>query len=210
MGVNTFLLDRRTVKLVISGTRYSVGTLRRFYKVTELDGQRITELDAATRLLSPIAAMVMDPSELRLATDPERITRAHLVLGWDEGRGSVTDQGWDYLPSLGYAVSDPESGDYVLFENRGGFLHALSAERAHELGTLGKDGKLTSRGQPHIRDCSAVRAYIHGYAEADCTFESGATVKLLVGTDHADLPPPSWFAGKRPMDVEHFTRQAAL
>jgi hypothetical protein len=48
MGVNTFLLDRRTAKLLIGGKPQTVGTLRRFFKLTELDEERTAELDAAS------------------------------------------------------------------------------------------------------------------------------------------------------------------
>ena len=107
MGVNTFLLDRRTAVLVIGGSRQTVGTLRSFFKLTELDlGEgRVAELEAAARITpSPTAAMIMGLTELPLADKPGKPVAAHLVLGWDEGRGSVTDFGWDYLPQLGYAV----------------------------------------------------------------------------------------------------------
>jgi hypothetical protein len=53
--------------------------------------------------------MVADVSELPLAATPSRPTAAHLVLGWDADRSSVTDFGWDHLPVLGYAVKKDES-----------------------------------------------------------------------------------------------------
>jgi len=36
-----------------------------------------------------------------MATKPEQPVAAHLVLGWDEGRGSVTDFGRDDLGAEG-------------------------------------------------------------------------------------------------------------
>ena len=131
MGVNIFLLDRRTAVLSIGGTRQTVGTLRRFFKLTELDAERAAERDAAANVIpSPVAVLLMDITDLPMATAPEQPVRAHLVLGWDEGRGSVTDFGWDYLPRLGYAVRDPATSEYTLYEER-------DAERVNDFDTAG-------------------------------------------------------------------------
>ncbi len=207
MGVNTFLLDRRTATLVIGGSRHAVGTLRRFFKLTELDEERGAELASATRITpSPVAALIVDISELPLASEPEKPIAAHLVLGWDEGRGSVTDFRWDYLPQLGYAVRDRDTGNYTLHEERSGLLHAINNRRARELDLLTAGGELIRHGQPRITMCRLVRPYIPGYAEADCTFDSGAGNKLLIATADDQLPPENWFVGKRPMDVERYQR----
>lgn len=211
MGVNTFLLDRRTATLLVGGRKQTVGTLRRFYKITELDDERSAELDAAARITpSPAAALIVDISELPLADTPDKPVAAHLVLGWDEGRGSVTDFGWDYLPKLGYGVRDPASGNYTLHEERAGLLYAIGDRRARELGFLGAGGELIRHGQPRIIMCRSVQPYqIHGYAEADCTFDSGGGDKLLIVTPDGQLPPETWFVGKRPMDVERYQRDPA-
>ena len=209
MGVNTFLLDRRTVTLLIGGSKQTVGTLRRFFKLTELDDERAAERDAAAHITpSPAAALVMDITELPLAGAPDKPVPAHLVLGWDEGRGSVTDFGWDYLPRLGYAVRDPASGNYTLHERRSGLLHPIDALHARELGLLGADGELIRHGQPRIAACRSVRPWIPGYAEAECTFDTGAGDKLLIVTPDDQLPPESWFVGKRPMDVRRYQRDS--
>src|SRR5580698_5568549 len=132
MGVNIFLLNRRTATLLIGTSRQTVGTLRRFFKLTELDDERMAERDAAARITpSPAAALVMDITELPIAGAPDKPVAAHLVLGWDEGRGSVTDFSWDYLPRLGYAVRDPAGGSYTLHEERDGHLHAITAVPAN-------------------------------------------------------------------------------
>ena len=194
MGVNTFLLDRRTATLMIGGTHHTVGTLRRFFKLTELDEERGAELDAAARISpSPAAALIVDISEFPLAGGSDKPVPAHLVLGWDEGRGSVTDFGWDYLPQLGYAIRDPASGHYILHEKRSGLLHAMNETRAADLRLLDRDGQLVRRGQPRITACRSVTRYIPGYAEADCTFDRGAGDKLLIATDDDHLPPENWF-----------------
>jgi hypothetical protein len=209
MGVNTFLLDRRTVTLLIGGSRQTVGTLRQFFKLTEMDAERAAERDAAALIRpSPAAAQVMDIMDLPLAGEPDKPVAAHLVLGWDEGRGSVTDFGWDYLPRLGYAVRDPTSGDYTLHEDRSGLLYPIDALRARELGLLDAGDELIRHGQPRIAACQSVRPWIPGYAEAECTFDSGAGDKLLVVTPDNQLPPESWFVGKRPMDVGRYQRDS--
>jgi hypothetical protein len=210
MGVNLFLLDRRTVTLVVGGSKHSIGTLRRFFKITEMDGERTSVLDAAARVtLSPTAALVADVSELPLVDTPDKSIPAHLVLGWDEGRSSVTDFGWDYLPRLGYAMLDHTTGDYILHEERDGLLHTINDYRARELGLLTATGALIRRGQPHIATCRSVTPYIPGYAEADCTLNSGVTSKLLIATPDGEMPPEAWFVGKRPMDVERYRRGLA-
>ena len=205
MGVNTFLLDRRTTALVIGGRKQTIGTLRRFFKVTELDPKRAGELDAAGRTApSPVAALVMEITELPLAGAPDTPVAAHLVLGWDEGRGSVTDFGWDHLPRLGYAVRSSETGVYVLHEEREGVLHQIGRERALELGLVDAAGRIVRHGQPRIASCRSVSRYIAGYAEADCTLESGADDRLLIAIAGDALPPETWLVGKRPMDVERY------
>ena len=71
MGVNTFLLDRRTATVRIGERRHTVGTLRRFFELTELDEERAAERDAAAGITpSPVAALIMDISKLPLADEP--------------------------------------------------------------------------------------------------------------------------------------------
>jgi hypothetical protein len=210
MGVNLFLLDRRTITLLIGGSKQTVGTLRRFFKLTELDDERAAERDAAAHITpSPAAALVMDITDLPLASEPDKPIAAHLVLGWDEGRGSVTDFGWDYLPRHGYAIRDQASGNYTLHEHRAGFLHPIDGRRARELDLLAAGGELVRHGQPRIATCRSVRPWIPGYAEADCTFDSGAVEKLLIVTPDNQLPPEEWFVGKRPMDVGRYQQNLA-
>ncbi|MGE4048148.1 MAG: hypothetical protein AB7F35_25045 [Acetobacteraceae bacterium] len=205
MGVNIFLLDRRTATLFVGGSKQVVGTLRRFFKITELDDERATELDATIRVTpSPAAALVVDVSELPLADMPDKPVAAHLVLGWDDGRGSVADFGWDYLPQLGYAVRDRTTGHYTLHEERAGVLHPIDHWRARELGLVTTAGELVRRGQPRIVACRSVTPFIPGYAEADCVFDSGVTNKLLIATPDGEIPPEAWVVGKRPMDVERY------
>lgn len=205
MSVNTFLLDRRTATLMVGGTKQTVGTLRRFFKLTELDDERAAELEAAERTTqSPAAVMLMDIHEIPLATEPEQPIAVHLVLGWDEGRGSVTDFGWDYLPQLGYALRDPSTQVYTLFERRDSRLHPIDAARAWELNLLDSADHLVRHGQPRITECRGVKPYISGYAEADCTLETGRDDKLLTATAENRLPPAAWFVGKRPMDVRRY------
>ena len=206
MGVNTFLLDRRTTALVIGGRKQTIGTLRRFFKVTELDPKRAGVLEAAGRTApSPVAAWVMEITELPLVGAPDTPVAAHLVLGWDEGRGSVTDFGWDHLPRWGYAVRNSETGVYVLHEEREGVLHQIGPERALELGLVDAAGRIVRHGQPRITSCRSVSRYIAGYAEADCTLESGVDDRLLIAITGDTLPSEAWLVGKRPMDVEHYS-----
>jgi hypothetical protein len=210
MGVNTFLLDRRTAKLLIGGNSQTVGTLRRFFKLTELDEKRAAELDAAARITpSPAAAMLMDITELPLADEPARPVAAHMVLGWDEGRGSVTDFGWDYLPRLGYALRNAATQEYVLFELRDDLLYPIDARQAFDLGLLDGHGRLIRRGQPVITGCENVRPFLNHYADADCTLSSGATETLMTAIEGGTLPPAEWFLGKRPMDVKRYRRPPA-
>jgi len=206
MSVNTFLLDRRSVTLLIGDTRQTVGTLRRFFKVTELDEKRAAELTAGSGgRPSPLAVMLVDVNEFPRIGDPNATpVAAHLVLGWDEGRGSVTDFGWDYLPKLGYAVRDPTSGDYVLHEERAGGLQAIDGRRARELGLIDDSGHLVPHGQPRIVGCWSVKPWSTDYAEAECTFDNGNGDTILTLTPEGQIPPEEWFIGKRPMDVQRY------
>ena len=170
MGVNTFLLDRRTATLFVGGSEQTVGTLRRFFKITELDDERAAELDAAA-CIAPITGGRIRSGHLGIVARkiPDKPVAAHLVLGWDEGRGSVTDFGWDYLPQLGYAIRDRDTGHYILHEEREGLLHAIDNRRAHELGLLTAGGELIRHGQPRIATCRSVLPYIQQYVLMPCT-----------------------------------------
>jgi len=203
MGVVKYLLDRRTVTVRIGDSRQAIGTLRRFFKITELDEERNAELEAADGIRpSPVAAMIMDESEFALASDPTTPVRSHLVLGWDEGMGSVTDFGWDFLPELGYAVRDPASGEYTLFELRNDrLLYPVDDGRARELGLLDQEGHPVRHGQPVITECENVRPFLDKYADADCTLSTGVKETLLTVIDDGKLPPAEWYIGRKPREV---------
>jgi hypothetical protein len=210
MGVNIFILDRRPVKLAVAGVVQDVGSLRRFWKITELDEERAGELSASeaavSAMPSPKAALIADVVEIPFASNPDIKVSAHQVIGWDEGRTRVTDMGWDYLPVLGYAVRHPESGIFVLHEERDRVLHPLGHDRAIELGLIGPDGQLMRRGQPVITGCENVRPFLDRYADADCTLSTGEKETLMTTIEGGELPPAEWFVGKRPMDVERYPR----
>ena len=77
MGVQTYLLERRSVTLLIDGKAEKVETLRQFGKVTELNAERTGMINAVTASFSarpaPVAVMVADVVELPLASDPGRV-----------------------------------------------------------------------------------------------------------------------------------------
>lgn len=208
MGVNIYILDRRPARLSVGGVEQNIGSLRRFWKITEIDGERSKELEAAEAtagaIASPPVAMLADIYDMTLGSENGAPVKAHLVIGWDAGRTSVTDMGWDYLPTLGYCVRDRASGTFVFHEEKAGALYPVSRERAAALGIVDADGKLMQRGQPTIAVCRSVRPYIAGYAEADCTFDDGRAEKLLIGIFGEDLPDPAWLTGKKPMHVERY------
>jgi hypothetical protein len=208
LGVNIFILDRRPAKLAVGGVEQDVGSLRRFWKITELDEERAGELSAAEAVVagrpSPKAAMIADVVELPVGSKSGVEVKAHPVIGWDEGRTRVTDMGWDYLPVLGYAVRDTKSGAFVLHEIRNGALHRLDRERAVELGLIGPDGQLVEHGQPVITACENVRPFLDKYADADCTLSTGGKKTLMTTIEGGELPPAEWFIGKKPMQVEKY------
>lgn len=208
MGVNIFLLDHRPVRLNVAGVVQSVGALRRFWKITELDEERTGEIhaseEAAATMPSPKAAMVADIVELPLGTKDGTEVSAHLVIGWDEGRTRVTDMKWDYLPVLGYALRNPDNDTFVLHEERDGALHPIDRKRARELGLTGPNGNLVAHGQPIVTACENVRPFLDRYADADCTLSSGIRETLMTTIEGDELPPAGWFIGKRPMDLAHY------
>lgn len=208
MGVNTFLLDRRSATLIVGGSKQLVGTLRRFFKLTELDEERAGEREAAEAAAqtrpSPAAAMIMDVWDLSLASAPGTPVAAHLVLGWDEGRGSVTDYHWDFLPTLGYAVRNSVTQEYALHELKDDLLYLLNSVRAHDLGLLDAHDGLVRHGQPVITECANVRPFLDRYADADCTLSTGKKETLMTKIERGELPPAEWFIGKRPMQVEKY------
>lgn len=192
----------------MGGVEQNIGSLRRFWKITEIDGERSKELETAEAtagaITSPPAAMLADVYDMTLGSENGAPVKGHLVIGWDVGRTRVTDMGWDYLPTLGYGVRDRDSGAFVLHEEREGGLFPISRQRAADLGLTDPAGQLVRHGQPAIVECRSVRPYIAGYAEADCTFDNGRTEKVLIGITGGALPDRSWLVGKRPMDAEQF------
>ncbi len=208
MGVQIYLLDHRTVTLLVGNHSQKIGTLRRSWKVTEIDGDRAAEIEAAKANIAgegtPPAVMVADVAEIPLAIEPSLPVAAHLVIGWDADRSSVTDFGWDYLPTLGYAVRGASSAEYALHEERAGVLHPVTTSRAIELGILDDAGKFQRRGQPSITRCRSVRPYISSYAQADCTLSDGQIAEILTSVKSEMLPDSTWYVGKRPADVAHY------
>ena len=213
MGVQIYLLDRRTVTLLVGADRQQIGTLRRSWKVTEIDGDRAADIEAAKANIAgqgaPLAVMLADVAEIPLAAEPIQPVPAHLVLGWDADRSSVTDFGWDYLPALGYAVRSTAPAEYALHEERAGVLHPVTTGRAVELGILDGAGKFQRRGQPSITECRSVRPYISSYAQADCTLSNGQIVELLTSVKPGTLPDSTWYVGKRPADAAHYPAEEA-
>lgn len=208
MGVQVYLLDHRQVTLFIGALPQKIGTLRNFWKVTEIDEARAAEIKAAEAALkdrdAPPAVMMANTTELPLAAEPQRETSCHLVLGWDVDRASVTDFLWDYLPILGYAVRDAASVGYTLHEERGGLLYPLTSGHAVQLGILDQAGNFLRRGQPAIAECRAVKPYIKVYADADCVLSDGRAVEILTSIKPGILPDPAWYVGKRPADVQYY------
>jgi hypothetical protein len=213
MGVQIYLLDRRTVTLLIDGEAERIGTLRLLCKVSEIDSERAAEVDAAERGLRsrqvPFAAMIAEVAELPLASEPSCGIAVHLVLSWDEDRAAVTDLTWDYLPLLGYAVRKMDSSGYVLHEERGGLLYPMSKSRAIQLGVLNETGRLVRRGQPSIVECKSVKPFLAEYAEADCILSDGRAAEILTVVKAGILPPATWYAGKRPADVKAYVVDTA-
>ena len=208
MGVNNYILERRHVRLIVGGVEYSVGSLRRSWKTTELDSTRVVELEKfekdARAAMCPSAAMLADVCDMPMASDGSALVKAHLVIGWDEGRVTVTDMGWDYLPILGYGVLDRATGSFVFYEEKDAELHSVGRTRAAEIGLVGSNGQLIRRGQPKITECRSVRLYIAGFAEADCTFENGSIEKVLISLTGEILPDPSWLVGKKPIEAGRY------
>jgi hypothetical protein len=208
MGVNIYLLDRRAVEISIENERHTVGTLRPFWKITEINDERAAEMAAAKAELlgrdAPMAVMISDICDVALASDPRRKAAGHIVLGWDADRFSVADFDWEYLPVLGYAVKLSGSANYVLHETRDELLYPMAKERAIELQILDAAGALIRRGQPLISICHSVKSYIKKYVEARCVLRDGRSVEILTELDGAALPDLEWYKGKRPSDVQRY------
>lgn len=208
MGVNFYILDERSVRLAIGKSILSVGTLRRFWKITEMTAEREQELRQALEGApqSPKAVMLAEPcEEAAIIHGNPSLQRAHLVLGWDSGRFKTTDFNWDYLPVLGYAIREPANDVYRLHEMSHGELIPIDEAHAVELQVLNQQGELIRRGQPTIAECREVRSFIDGYAQADCVLEDGRQEKFLVKLVGQALPPRGWLVGKKPMDLGWFS-----
>jgi hypothetical protein len=204
MGVSIYILDRRRTEISVGGAVCVVGTLRRFWKITEMNAERSAELSAAAAhaIPSPPAVLSAESVERSLSADGS-IIKAHLLIGWDEGRTSVTDAGWDYLPTLGYAVRDA-AGQFVLHEERDTGLAPVERKRALELNLIDANDQFVRHGQPVISECRDVRPFIQGYGEADCTLEGGERRQLLFGVTGGKMPPPTWLIGRTPREISEY------
>lgn len=208
MGVNIYVLERHRATLMVGDKAYEVGALRRFWKITELDFERNAELSRAAKyaIPSPLAAMIAEPEEHPLAATGAPV-KAHLLIGWDEERSTVTDAGWDYLPILGYAVRQKD-GAFILHEKTDKGLLPVDQERALSLGLITADGQLAQHGQPLISECRDVKPFIQGYAEADCTLASGQRERLLIGVIGEEIPSREWLVGRTPREAaEYFPKR---
>ena len=197
MGVELYILDRRTVPLDVGGSLHDVGVLRHAGKLTEQLGA-----PAVAEAPSPVAALVARPVEIPVLDPTALPSAAHLVLSWEPGRRSVTDMDWDFLPVLGYAVRDAGCGTYVLHYLTDGALLPVTAARAVETGLVRGDRLLRGR-QPKIVACIGARLIVAGCAEAEVVLDDGNRATLTVRTS-GELPPAGWFVGKHPGEVEVF------
>ncbi len=209
MGVQIYLLDQRRVTAIIGGHTLSLGTLRRFFKITEMTEDRNAEFQAAVQAIenrpAPPAVMLADSEEMPLADlHHSAVAAAHLVLGWDSDRSSATDMEWDYLPILGYAVRLPNSEDYVLHDDQNGVLYPMSEGRAVELNILSQAGTFIRRGQPKITNCMSVRPFIFNMVAADCILADGRKAEVITLIENEQLPQPIWYIGKRPCDAARY------
>ena len=213
MGIQLYILDRRQTPLVVAGTHHLVGTLRRSWKLTEVDTERAAEISTAEGQLKgtdlPAAAMVAEIVELPLAGVPEHSVAAHVVIGWEVNRYSVTDMAWDFLPVLGFAVRAPGTDDFVLHEEREGGLVPMTEARAMELHILDEVGRLRRHGQPPIAKCLAVKPLIKSYAIANCELADGRSAELVTELTSGDLPPMDWYVGKLPSETRGFSADGA-
>jgi hypothetical protein len=208
VGVQIYILDRRTASLTVGDHSIQIGIVRRFWKVTEMNGERLAELEAAKAISicseGPVAVMVADVVEFSDATDPSAEMTAHIVLGWDTDRYSVTDSYWDYLPILGYAVRRSDAMDFELHEEIDGILRPMSKDRAREMGLVDRSGGMIRRGQPEISMCRSVRPFIPSYVQAECVLSDGRVAELLTRIQNEHLPPTTWYIGKKPDFVNEY------
>ncbi|WP_419729620.1 hypothetical protein [Lichenicola sp.] len=201
MGVELFILDRRIIDLEIGDTHHVVGICRPIGKISEMTAGRAKAIADAAALPAPPAVMISTPSNLAL--EDGSLTSAHRVLGWDHDRSGVTDQGWDFLPVLGFAIRHSSKESYALHELLDDISRPVSRARGVELGLLDETGHLIRRGQPRITGCSSVQPFISGYAQAQVEMEGGRSEKLVIRAPRGS-PPPEWLVGQRPMDVESY------
>jgi hypothetical protein len=213
MGVQLYLLDRRQTSLIIAGTRHLIGTLRRSWKLTEINVERAAEIDAARESLKsvdlPAAAMVAEVTEIPLLGAHQNPVAAHMVVGWEPNRYSVTDMAWDFLPILGYAVRSSATAEFVLHEKQEGGLVLMKESRALELSVLDGAGRLSKSGQPLVIECLVVKPLTKSYVIAHCKLADGRTAELVTELSSDYLPPPAWYVGKRPAETKIFFDDAA-
>lgn len=202
MGVVVHRLKMGTTcQIRIGRSTHVIGVIGRLWKLTDTglrerradQMDRMYEAERRRRLPTPKAVMVEGPSQL----GPGLSLRAHLVLGWDEGRLKTQDYDWDHLPTLGYAKPGPD-GDLVLHELVGDHLAPMTEARAKQLDILDKHGELVRRGQPTIVDCRSVESMGGTYYSADCEFSDGRSGTVVGESESGDLPAAEWLVGRTP------------
>ena len=203
MGVVIHVLERRPLLLDVGGIVHEVGALRRLGTVTGVGPRDEAAVRRAQARPSPAAALVVGHVATFPLSSGAGEVSAHPVIGWDKGRGRVSDLHWDFLPTLGHAVRDARHHRFVLHERLDdGSLRPFDRERAVALGLVDQAGTLVRHGQPVITECTSVEPYVAGFARASCVLAGVRHETLFVRIRDGALPPPARLVGRRPMDVE--------
>jgi hypothetical protein len=215
MGIQLYLLGSRKTSFFIEDHSFQIGTLKRFYKSSEITPYRESQMAAVAAQVkakpAPKAVMMESadesPYHLRLKSAPTRPANAHLLLGWERDRSSISDYKWDYLPVLGYLVESPTTGWLELYDENDGYLQLTSYKSAIKNGILNKAGQMDYFSQPGISKCLSLTGIGADHVTADCLLDNGELESLIVKVRNDNRPPLDWFSGKKPSQVVHYNME---
>lgn len=152
MGVNHFILDRRTLDLTVGGVAARVGILRNIGKVHSNTADII---DVARRTWQgrQTPGLVLVPGH-----GAQYPGSAGLVLGWERGLVSTVDFDWSGLPELGIALRGDDGG--LELRSQAAPEVPLTPAAAVAAGLLDADGRISRWRRPRITTAEVVPGWL--------------------------------------------------
>ncbi len=220
MGVNLYVMTRRTEPMVIGDVLVPLHILHKTMKLTEMtkaDAGDLAALRAKARTgigggrLAVRPAKDMEDVLIKVGDHPGALVKGHgrPVYGWDNDLTDVPDLDFGHLNVVGYALPDVSGPGSILFEvvERSGptaVLSPMSEARAVDLGILTEQHRLVMFEQPAIKSVESTQDMPEvGLWFAEVTLENGraATISGVLNEDWIAMTDKTRLVGWRPLFV---------